>query len=47
VLNDHDAAGAAHAQVVCKLSIGVAKSVKRLKLTATAGPASLANAPSR
>ena len=32
VLNDHDAPGAAHAQAVCKLSVGVAKSVRRLNL---------------
>ena len=32
VLNDHDAPGVAHAQAVCKLSLGVAKSVKRLHL---------------
>jgi hypothetical protein len=32
VLNDHDAPGVAHAQAVCELSIGVAKSVKRLNL---------------
>jgi putative DNA primase/helicase len=32
VLNDHDAPGVAHAQAVCELSIGVAKSVRRLNL---------------
>ena len=32
MLNDHDPPGVAHAQAVCELSIGVAKSVKRLNL---------------
>ena len=33
VFNDNDAAGYAHADTACKLSVGIAKSIRRLDLT--------------